>query len=108
MLSDLQQFLKDQDNVNDKDQVKLFVSKKAIDELLSGLNDTTVELPNTNGARLTVKNIKSEFNVGFPSLAVDAFAEKSGGKVAANLVARLEAYVDSSRPDELSLGNSHR
>jgi hypothetical protein len=101
MLSDLLQWVKS--GGADKDQFKAFVSAKTVDDLLAGLNNIVIKLPNLNGAQLTVQNIKTEFTVGFPRLSVDASIEESGVKIAASVLATSEAYIDQSDPDQLSL-----
>ena len=101
MLSDLLQWVKSGNA--DKDSLKAFVSAKTVDNLLTGLDNTVVQLPNTNGAQLTLQHIKTEFTVGFPRLTIDASVEKSGVRIAASVLATLEAYVDNAQPDQLFL-----
>jgi len=101
MLSDLLQWLKSGNAA--KDQLRVFVSAKTVDALLTGLDNTVIQLPNTGGAQLTVRHVKTSFAVGFPRLAVDASVEKSGVKIAASVLATLEANVDNAQPDQLFL-----
>ena len=71
-LTDFQTWHKAQQDSPDPSIARVFVSKGIIDTLLASFSGLDVPVPNADGVKLTVTEMKSDFRPGFPGLTISA------------------------------------
>ena len=103
MLRKLEAYLDQQAKTPSIDTMSVFVSASLINSLFKGIEGVRVPLADAKGAVLQLDSIKADFRTGFPQLKVDATVTRGKLRVAVAMAARVDAFVDSAKPDRLSL-----
>lgn len=94
-LNDFKSWHETQQTAPDPSIGRVFLSRGIIDTLLSSFKGIEVPIPNTDGAKLTVNDMKSDFRPGFPGLSISATVEKSGVKADVVTLARIEPLLEN-------------
>jgi hypothetical protein len=93
-LNDFKTWFQTQQGAPAPSMARVFVSKGIIDSLLVSFDGLAVPLQESDGTKLTVKQIRSDFRPGFPGLSLAATVEKSGVTADVETVARIEPQLD--------------
>lgn len=95
-LTDFKAWLVTQTATPDPFATRGFLSRPLLDSILSGLDGTTLKLPEAKDVTLTINTIRTDFRPGFPGLSIIATAERSGVTADVSTVARIEPMFDDS------------